>query len=82
MQPDFNPGDKVLINRLAYLFSSPKKGDVIAFHDHTNRGMILLKKVEKDQGGSYFVVGINKSDSRKVDTIKKRQIIGKLLTSY
>lgn len=85
MQPDFNPGDKLLINRLAYTFSAPKKGDIVAFYDQVQRGKILLKRIETERDGSYFVVGINKSDSRDsrdIGPITRKQIIGKFLMSY
>jgi len=32
MEPSLNVGDKVLINKLSYKFTSVKRGDIIAFH--------------------------------------------------
>ena len=85
MQPLFNPGDKVIINRWAYLFSSPKAGDIVAIQVRSKGGKILLKKIEKDRGQRYFVIGLNTSDStdsRSFGPIPKKQIIGKILTTY
>lgn len=36
MQPTLYEGDFVLVNRLAYLFGSPKRGDVIVFQNPIN----------------------------------------------
>ncbi len=37
MEPDLKNGEKVLVNRYAYVLSSPKKGDVIAFLPNGNK---------------------------------------------
>jgi signal peptidase I len=86
MEPLFGEGDKVIINKLAYLFTKPKLGDVVAFKENTERGKILLKKIKRgSDNGQYFVVGANKNDSqdsRQFGPIAKSQILGKLLTAY
>ena len=33
MVPTLEPGDRVLVNRLAYVFHSPRRGDIIVFDD-------------------------------------------------
>lgn len=86
MQPLFNPGDKVIVNRLSYIFSSPKAGDIVAIRAEGQRGKILLKKINKTlSNNKYLVVGSNKSDSYDSDRfgpIQKNQILGKVLTKY
>jgi signal peptidase I len=85
MEPAFRPGDKVVINRLAYFFAKPKPGDVVALKESGRRGKILLKRIEKDQDNNYLVVGVNKDDSfdgRKFGSITRKQIIGRLLIGY
>lgn len=82
MQPLFNPGDRVLINCWAYLFSSPKPGDTIAFQIHNNSSDILLKKVKMVTGDEILVMGINKQDSLKPGPISRKSVVGKVLTKY
>lgn len=85
MRPFFNPGDKLVINRWAYLFSPPKKGDIIAFQLQNKSSTILLKKVGKVSKNKLFVVGLNPADSldsRKLGLISKDQVLGKVLTKY
>jgi len=36
MQPKYENGDKVHVNRIAYNIGSPKRGDIIAFHPNGN----------------------------------------------
>jgi len=86
MEPLFKAGDRVVINRLAYLFSKPKPGDLVAIEHPKERNKILLKKIKKiiseDQ---YFVVGTNPSDScdsRSFGLVGKELIIGKVWFSY
>ena len=86
MEPLFKEGYKVLINSWAYLFTKPKLGDIVAFQAESQRGNILLKKIEIDLDESnYFVVGFNKSDSldsRSLGPITRKEIIGKFLFTY
>ena len=85
MQPLFNPGDKVIVNRWAYLFSFPKPGDIVAFYDRDNRNKILLKKIEKASGKNLFVIGLNTNDSldsSSFGAVSKNKVIGKFLTKY
>lgn len=42
MEPSISPGDKVLLNRLSYLFEEPAIGDVIAFY---HEGKIYIKRI-------------------------------------
>ncbi|HHP51096.1 MAG TPA: signal peptidase I [Moorella mulderi] len=32
MEPTLRPGDRIIVNRLAYCFSPPQRGDVVVFH--------------------------------------------------
>jgi signal peptidase I len=86
MEPLLNDGDKIIINKLAYLFTKPRLGDVVAFKENTERGKILLKKIERClRGEKYFVVGTNKhdsQDSRQFGPITKSQILGRVLVAY
>lgn len=81
MYPTFREGNIVIVNRLAYLFSNPKINDIVAVKDPRDN-KVLIKRVEKIDDGSYFVVGDNKlhsTDSREFGMIRKNLIIGKVL---
>ena len=85
MEPLFKEGDRIVINHLAYIFSKPKTGDIVAFEHSNEKKETLLKKVEKVTGDQLTVVGLNDADtldSRQLGQIKKSQIIGKVLTKY
>ena len=86
MEPLFKAGDRVVINRLAYLFSQPKPGDIVAVKHPKERNKILLKKIKKyAPNNTYFVVGENKSDSedsRFFGKVGKNLIFGKVLFRY
>ena len=86
MEPTFKDGDRVVINRLAYLFTQPKVGDIVAVQYPNQRDKILLKKIERHTpNNTYFVVGENKSDSedsRSFGKINKSLIIGKFWFRY
>ncbi len=70
MEPTYRAGDRVLVNRLAYLFRAPAPGDVVVLRDPERAGHYLLKRVAtapdgRDQGPSgLWVLGDNAADSR------------------
>mgnify|MGYP001606166879 CR=1 FL=1 len=46
MNPTLQPGDRVLVNRLAYKFGSkPKRGDIIVFQSPDNPDVDFIKRV-------------------------------------
>ncbi len=45
MEPSFEPGQRLVINKLAYRFSDPQRGDVIIFHPPTNGSVDYIKRV-------------------------------------
>ena len=86
MEPLFKAGDFVVINRLSYLFSQPKPGDIVALRHLKERNKILLKKIKREYPKKgYFVVGINQAnsyDSRTFGPVGKDLILGKLWFRY
>ena len=83
MSPAVSVGDVVLVNRLAYLFKKPLKGHIVALLDPRD-GRILIKRITRIEGSSYFVQGDNKNsstDSRVFGMIKKQEIVGKVWLS-
>ena len=82
MEPTFRDGDTLWVNRLAYLFSPPRKNDVVIFH-HNNK--FLIKRVYKVGKNVFFLSGDNKKDSldsKRLGAVNKWQILGRVVTKY
>ena len=45
MQPGLSGDSYVTINKLAYLFRSPQRGDIVVFHLPTNTGVDYLRRI-------------------------------------
>jgi signal peptidase I len=45
MQPNFYTGQLVIVNRFAYYFATPQRGDVIVLHDPNNPQQDFIKRV-------------------------------------
>ena len=45
MQPNFQEGERVVANKLAYRFGEPERGDVIVFHPPGNRQEDYIKRI-------------------------------------
>lgn len=86
MEPAFKSGDFVLVNKLAYNFTSPRKGDVIILKHPKEKDKFLIKRISLiTNSDEYFIVGDNKNfsqDSRHFGPIKKDLIIGKVLFHF
>lgn len=81
MVPKIQEGDRVLVNRLSFLFRQPKMNNIIALRDPRD-GKILIKRITKIEGKRYFVQGDNKNsstDSRVFGMIGRSDIIGKII---
>ena len=81
MLPALKPGDTVLVNKLAYLFSPPKIGEIVILKDPRDK-RIIIKRIEKIENGLYSVRGDNKkasTDSLEYGMLKKKNIIGKVI---
>lgn len=81
MLPTLQAGQSVIINRVSYWFQCPQKGDIVGLHDPRD-GKVLIKRITKVEGKSYFVQGDNKShstDSRVFGMIGRKDIIGKVI---
>lgn len=86
MEPVFKSGDFILVNKLAYSFTSPRKGDVIILKHPKEKDRFLIKRISLiTNSDEYFVVGDNKNfsqDSRHFGSIKKYSIVGKVLFHF
>jgi signal peptidase I len=45
MEPNFYEGDRLLVNKLAYKFSDPQRGDVIILHPPFDTELVFIKRV-------------------------------------
>lgn len=79
MQPVIADGKKVLVTSIFYLFSNPKKDDIVAFKFDNK---IFVKRIGYVSENKYFLQGDNKKDSLdsgKIGLIERRNILGKVL---
>ncbi|HXH22007.1 MAG TPA: signal peptidase I [Dehalococcoidia bacterium] len=98
MEPEFQPGDRVLVNKLAYLRSAPARGDVVVVQragdasPHLKRiAFVPGDEVEAGSGrrrlgpGEYWLLGDNpaeSTDSRQLGPARREEIAGKVLFKY
>lgn len=78
MNPSFNAGDTILVNKLSYFLSKPKVGDVVVLR----RGKFIIKRIARIKDNKVFIIGDNKSestDSRSFGWLNKELIIGKVM---
>ena len=52
MEPAYRAGDRVLVNRLAYLRRGPAVGDVVVLRDPERPGHHLLKRIAQAPDGA------------------------------
>ncbi|MEX2012989.1 MAG: S26 family signal peptidase [Candidatus Levyibacteriota bacterium] len=79
MQPKIKDGQKVLISNIPYMFSAPKKDDVVVFK---LKNKAFLKRIVKVKDEKYFLEGDNKIDSldsKKLGAFGRKTIIAKAL---
>ncbi len=85
MAPAYLPGDRVVVNRAAYLVRRPSPDDVVVLRDPEEPGRLLLKRVAAVENGRYVVLGDNAAgsrDSRRFGTVQRRDIVGKAILRY
>ncbi len=82
MRPALEPGDYVLVNRWAYKFRPPARGDLVVLRDPEVPQRFLVKRVfNVPHAGGIHVVGDNvdrSRDSRAFGPIALREIVGKV----
>jgi nickel-type superoxide dismutase maturation protease len=91
MEPAYRAGDRVLVNRLAYLRRPPVAGDVVVLRDPERNGHILLKRIARAPEGvcpgpaQIYVLGDNAGasrDSRAFGLVDRRKIVGRAWLVY
>lgn len=88
MMPVLKPNDPVIVSSIPYLFTKPKKSDIIAFRYNNKprtggvRGKVLVKRIDKISSDRVLVSGDNKVDSLTTEPISKREILGKVIFKF
>ena len=82
MRPTLEPGDYVLVNRWAYRFQSPKRGDLVVVQDPEAMDRFLVKRVADAAGPSQVhLAGDNQPlsrDSRSFGPVSIDRIVVKV----
>jgi nickel-type superoxide dismutase maturation protease len=86
MAPTFVAGERVLINKIAYWFATPRVGDVVVVRDPRARERLLLKRIAgvAPEGG-WLVEGDNaeaSTDSRAFGAVERGEIVGRVMEGY
>ena len=90
MLPAFRAGERVAVNRLAYVLHAPRTGDAIVLRDPGMPSRYLLKRIAArtrvdDGETSYDVRGDNTGysrDSRAFGAVHQARIVGKVWFKY
>ena len=86
MEPAYRAGDRLLVNRLAYLRRHPAVGDIVVVRDPEREGRLLLKRIAPAPVGvrpglaRFWLLGDNAAesrDSRAFGPVHRRLIVGK-----
>ena len=80
LAPEYQGGDFVLISKIPFLFSSPARGDVIAFHQ-PGYGLLIKRIREITSDGLLEVAGSHPDsvDSRVFGTVRQSDLLGKVI---
>ena len=54
MEPTYNPGDFILVNRVDYVWDVPKRGDVVALYSPENTVRLSLNPFEHQYSSQYI----------------------------
>lgn len=91
MEPSYHAGDRLLVNRWAYIRSVPQPGDVVVLRDPEYPSRHLIKRVATAPGDAprdlaeFYVLGDNAAmsrDSRHFGAIPRAAIIGQVWRRY
>jgi nickel-type superoxide dismutase maturation protease len=86
MEPAYRHGDRFLVNRLAYLASTPRPGDVVVLQDPGDPARLLVKRVAgRTRSGNIYVLGDNPAasrDSRHFGAVPASLVIGRAWRKY
>ena len=85
MAPTMSPGERVLVNKVAYRRADPRPGDLVVVRDPREPDRLLLKRIDGLADGGWLVLGDNagaSTDSRAFGPVSKELIIGKVWFRY
>ena len=85
MAPAYRPGERLIVNKLAYVARAPRPGDVVVLRDPRQPSRHLLKRIVQVQNGGCWVLGDNpaaSTDSRHFGPVPRTAIIGQVLCRY
>ena len=74
MYPTFKEGDEVLVSKLAKITVS----DIVVARVDNVR---MVKRIQKEENGRYFLAGDNKKETFSV-WVWKKEVIGKVMTNF
>ncbi len=57
MEPSFEDGQYILVNKVVYRFHEPQRGDVIVFHSSTDQDIIFIKRIIAVPGDTVEIKG-------------------------
>ncbi len=81
MRPTLEPGDYVVVNRWAYRFRKPAKGDLVVVRDPARWDRFLVKRIFDAHPTRIELVGDNEGrsrDSRTFGPIAFEAVVGKV----
>lgn len=95
MSPALLPGERLLVDRLAYTRNLPRVGDVVLLEHPSRPGMRMLKRITGLEGarigdvivgrGELWVEGDNpaeSTDSRELGPVAARDVLGRVWLRY
>lgn len=87
MEPSYAAGDRLLVNRLSYLWRAPLPGEVVVLRDPEDRRRLLIKRVAAAPAGiaGVWVLGDNMAasrDSRQFGAVSRAAIVGRAWLRY
>lgn len=86
MEPVLRDGDRVLVNRLAYLLRHPQPGEVVLARVDVVPGGVTVKRIAALEGsGHLMLLGDNQAqstDSRHFGAVPPRAVLGRVWYRY
>jgi nickel-type superoxide dismutase maturation protease len=81
MRPTLEPGDYVVVNRWAYRFRQPAKGDLVVVRDPEGPDRFLVKRISEVGPSQIEVLGdspVGSRDSRRFGPVALDNVVGKV----
>ena len=86
MTPALSPRERVFVNKAAYWWRSPRRGDLVVLRDPRQPDRLLVKRIDRaSESGAWLVRGDNpqaSTDSREFGSVPRDLIVGKVWFRY